>query len=321
MTHSLHTFFQTARNRVERWSEIEPPAMPAAEQTRLSWARPVRSADELPSIYRPFMDALLTSGAFPYSVLTPTFSGFVRRETEKLVFSVGDCLYVVEKSKGELVTTCYAFEDIRYLEAGSVLLHAWLKIRGRASDGASAVVRLKFNAVTERLFTPFVEKIRGAADYPQDNDRAAELEKFNGADLLTFKFRNYARRSILPGAQINATVSQPEIRRPLLKALGRAFQRTVAMSQVLILTDRELIDIHDDPDSPKWIDDTRYGGVWSYIPLNKITAVDLTEQDTGLLALAVQLPQNDHVDFLFLPERRRELERFVAQLKTGLPVS
>jgi hypothetical protein len=99
---------------------------------------------------------------------------------------------------------------------------------------------------------------------------------------------------------------------------GRAFQRTIAMSHVLILTDRELIIVHDDPDSPKWRDDTRYGGVWDYVPLNKIAAVDLTEQATGLLALTIQLPQNDHVDAFFSPNRRAELERFVTQLKTNL---
>jgi hypothetical protein len=318
MTHSPNTLFQPVGDPVESRGKIEPPVMSAAEQTRLSWARPVRSAEELPQAYRPFIDALPTDGAFPYAVITPTFAGFLRRETEKLVCSVGDHLYVVEKVKGELNTTSYAFEDIRYLEVGAVLLNAWLQIRGRADDGTSAVTRLKFNVVSERLFTPFVETIRGVANYPPGIDRETELKKLNNADLLTFKFKNYARRSILPGAQINAVVSQPEIRKTVVKVLGRAFQRTIAMSHVLILTDRELIIVHDDPDSPKWRDDTRYGGVWDYVPLNKIAAVDLTEQATGLLALTIQLPQNDHVDAFFSPNRRAELERFVTQLKTNL---
>jgi hypothetical protein len=319
MMHSPNTLFQLVGDPVESRGKIEPPVMSAAEQTRLSWARPVRSAEELPKAYRPFIDALPTEGAFPYAMITPTFAGFLRRETEKLVCSVGDHLYVVEKVKGELNTTSYAFEDIHYLEVGAVLLSAWLQIRGRADDGISAVTRLKFNAVSERLFTPFIGKIRGAADYPSAIDRETELKKFDSADMLTFKFKNYARRSILPGAHINAVVSQPEIHKTVVKVLGHAFQRTIAMSHVLILTDRELIIVHDDQDSPKWRDDTRYGGVWNYVPLNKIAAVDLTEQATGLLALTVQLPPNDHVDVLFLLDRRAELERFVLQLKSCLP--
>jgi len=98
--------------------------------------------------------------------------------------------------------------------------------------------------------------------------------------------------------------------------LGRAFQRTIAMSHVLIVTDRELIIVHDAPDSPKWRDDTRYGGVWDYIPLNKIAAVEVAEQATGLLALSMQLPHNDHVDVFFSLDRHVELERFAALLKT-----
>jgi hypothetical protein len=318
MTHSPDTLFQSVGDPVESLGMVEPPVTSAAEQTRLSWARSVRSAEELPAVYRPFMDALPTDGVFPYTVITPTFAGFLRRETEKLVCSVGDHLYVAEKVKGELATTCFAFADIHFLEAGAVLLNDWLQIRGRASDGTSAVIRFKFNAVTERLFTPFVEKIRGAANYPPGIDREAELKKLDNADLLSYKFKNYTRRSILPGARINAVVSQPEIRKTVVQVLGRAFQRTIAMSHVLVVTDRELIIMHDDPDSPKWRNDTRYGGVWDYIPLNKIAAVELTEQATGLLALTIQLPQNDHVDVFFSPERRAELERFVTQLKTHL---
>jgi hypothetical protein len=318
MTHSPDTLFQSVGDPVESLGMVEPPVTSAAEQTRLSWARSVRSAEELPAVYRPFMDALPTDGVFPYTVITPTFAGFLRRETEKLVCSVGDHLYVAEKVKGELATTCFDFADIHFLEAGAVLLNDWLQIRGRASDGTSAVIRFKFNAVTERLFTPFVEKIRGAANYPPGIDREAELKKLDNADLLSYKFKNYTRRSILPGARINAVVSQPEIRKTVVQVLGRAFQRTIAMSHVLVVTDRELIIMHDDPDSPKWRNDTRYGGVWDYIPLNKIAAVELTEQATGLLALTIQLPQNDHVDVFFSPERRAELERFVTQLKTHL---
>ncbi len=88
------------------------------------------------------------------------------------------------------------------------------------------------------------------------------------------------------------------------------------MSHLLILTDHELIIIHDDPESPKSADNTRYGGVWNYLPLNKIAGVDQTEQETGLLALTVQLPHADHVEVLFQPDRRAELERFVTQLKS-----
>jgi len=321
MSHSLYAFFQTTRDRVWRWGLIEPPVISAAEQTRLSWARLVRSVEELPEVYRPFIESLPTGSAFPYAVITPTFAGFLRREPERLVCSVGEDLCVVEKSKGELITTRYAFADIHYLEVGAVLLLDWLQIRGRTVEGTSAVTRFKFNAVTEQLFTPFVEKIRGAASDAPVLDRETELKKFESADWLSFKFRNYARRSLLPGAKINAVVSQPEIRKTVIKILGHSFQRTIATSHLVILADHELIIIHDDPESPKSADNTRYGGVWNYLPLNKIAGVDQTEQEPGLLMLTVHLPHADRVEVLFQPDRRAELERFVTQLKLRLLTS
>lgn len=319
MSHNLHAFFQTTKDRVGHWGTIEPPVISAAEQTRFSWARLVRSAEELPEIYRPFIESLPAGSAFPYAVLTPTFAGFLRREPEKLVCSVGEDLYVVEKSKGELITTRYASAAIYYLEAGAVLLNDWLQIRGRTSAGTFATTRFKFNAVTERLFTPFVEMIRGTANSATGIDRDAELKKFDVVDLLSFKFKNYARRSLLLGERFDAVISQPEIRKTVLKVLGHSFQRTIAMSHLLLLTDHELIIIHDDPESPRSADDTRYGGVWNYLPLNQIAGVDQTEQETGLLALTVRLPHADHVEVLFQPDRRAELERFVTQLKSVVP--
>ena len=177
MTHSPDTLFPSLGDSVESVGQIEPSVTSAAEQTRLSWARLVRSAEELPQAYRPFIAALPGDGAFPYTVITPTFAGFLRRETEKLVCSVGDHLYVAEKVKGELVTTCFAFADIHFLEAGAVLLNDWLQIRGRASDGALAVIRLKFNAVTERLFTPFVRKNQRCCQLPVGDRSRSRTEE------------------------------------------------------------------------------------------------------------------------------------------------
>jgi hypothetical protein len=57
------------------------PVLSAAEQTRFSWARLIQSSDELPPAYRSFFEARPAGEAFPYAVLTPTFAGFLRRET------------------------------------------------------------------------------------------------------------------------------------------------------------------------------------------------------------------------------------------------
>ena len=79
--------------------ESAAPALSAAEQTRQSSARPVRSIDQIPLAYHPFFEAL-PADAFPYAVLTPTYSGFMRRKTQRLVCCLDNRLIILEKTFG-----------------------------------------------------------------------------------------------------------------------------------------------------------------------------------------------------------------------------
>ena len=286
--------------------------MSAAEQTRLSWARPVRALDDLPPAYHSFFAAWPAGEAFPYSVLTPTFAGFLRRETEKLVCCIDDRLIVLEKMSGEPKCTAFLLNDLNYVEIGGVLLKAWIKFQGRANhEPVLTTVTLRYNAVTDWLFAPFVSRIRGAGAQPIGGPRDLELSELDAVALPSFKFRNYARRSILPGDRVIAVLAQPEMRRPVIRLGHWTYQRTIVMAHVLILTDRELIIIRDDPESLQSFDKTRYGSVRDYIPLNKIERIACRERDADVLSMALELPLGDRVESLFAAKRRAEVERFL----------
>ena len=287
------------------------PVLSAAEQTRFSWARLIPSREDLPPAYRDFFASQLAGEDFPHAVLTPTFAGFIRRETEKLVCCLDDRLIVLEKTSGEPKCTAFPLHDLNYVEVGGVLLKAWIKLQGRADNSTGlTTVTLRYNAVTDRLFVPFIERIRGSTAQPIDILDESELNKLDNVPWLSYKFRNYARHSILTGDHIIAALAQPEVRRPIIR-LGRwTYRRTIIMAHVLILTDRELIIIRDDPDSPESFDDTRYGGVWDYIPLNKIERVAVQERD-AVVSVALELPLGDRVETLFASGRRVEVEQFL----------
>lgn len=296
------------------------PVLSAAEQTRLSWARPVRSLDELPPAYRGYFEAQLAGETFPYSVLTPTFAGFMRRETEKLVYSVDDRLIVLEKTSGEPKCTVFYLHDLNYLEIGGVLLKAWIRFQGCANNEQSlTTVTLRYNAVTDWLFAPFIERIRGTGTDPIHVPRDIELSKLDDVVLPSFKFRNYARHSILPGDRVIAVLAQPEVRRPVIRLGHWSYQRTIVLAHVMILTDRELIIIRDDPESPRSFDQTRYGGVWDYIPLNKIERIAWQARDAAVLSLALELPLGDRVESLFAPDQREKVEQFLNHLIEWAP--
>ncbi len=315
----MSTTLQNSGGAVKERKSGEP-VLTAADQTRFSWARLIQARDEVPPAYRGFFEARPADEAFPHAVLTPTFAGFMRRETEKLVCCLDDRLFILEKTSGEPKCTAFPLPDLNYVEVGGVLLKAWLKLQGRADNQTNlTTVTLRYNAVTDRLFVPFIERIRGANALPGDVPCDDELSKLDDVLSLSYKFRNFARGSLLPGDRVIAFLTQPEMRRLVIRFGRWSYRRTIAMAHVLILTDRELIIIRDDPDSPEAFDATRYGGVRDYIPLNKITGVVFQAKNATVLSMTLELPLGDRVESLFAAERGKEVEWFLNQLIEWAP--
>ena len=307
-------------SNVVKERQTSQPVQSAAEQTRASWARLVRSREELPPAYRNFFAARPPGEDFPYAVLTPTFAGFMRRETERLLCCLGDQLIILEKTAGEPKCTTFRLDEINFAEMGAVLLKAWFSVQGRADGGTNlTTIVLRFNTVSDRLFTPFVDRIRGAAANPIDFPRDLELSRLDEFDLPSYKFRNYTRHCIRPGDQVITALGQGEMRRPVIRFAHWTYERTIATAHVLLLTDRELIVIHDDPDSPQSFDKTRYGGVWDYIPLSKIERIAWRNKDAEVLAVTLDLPLGDRIESLFPVKRRQEVERFFKQVSEWAP--
>ncbi len=70
----------------------------ATAQTKLSWAKPIESYAAVPDAYQAFFEPLRVDGlALPYTLITPTFEGFLRRATEKLVCELEHEIYILKK--------------------------------------------------------------------------------------------------------------------------------------------------------------------------------------------------------------------------------
>lgn len=291
----------------------------AAEQTRLSWARPVRSVDQIPEAYRPYLQAHLPAleACLP-AVLTPTFRGFLRQENEKLVFAHAERLYILEHTPAGLSPTVFPFAGIHTVEVGVILLKAWVRVSG-LSDGGLKSAALKHNSVTQYLFDPLVAQIRDAqSDSPGLADLRAEQARFAPLQALSFKFMNYARRSLQPGQRVIAYTLQPELRLPRLTLLGHPLaMRRLDLAHLCILTDSELIVIRDDPGSPQGCDDTHYGGIWDYLPLSQVRRAGLEQRSAGP-ALVLSLPGDDRFEVLFSEASREQVERLCTQIESRL---
>ena len=286
------------------------PLLAADEQTRLSWLDVIRSYDEVPDIFRSSFEGLLSHSQFPYTVLTPSYAGFMNRENQKLVCCLDDKVCILEEITDTLTCTCYAVKDISYVEVGKALLQAWVKISGVADSGLPTTAEFKFNTVTEHLFAPVVTKIRSATDSSQGIEPSIEQSKFNFLTQENLKLMNYARRSILPDEKVEYIILQPEIREEVLRLFGNSLFRTVYRSHLSILTNRELILIQEGT-GKRWGEDVRYGGVFHYISLDKITSIALSEPENELLTMSVQLPNGDCIDSVFSVSNRQEVDRFL----------
>jgi hypothetical protein len=148
-----------------------------------------------------------------------------------------------------------------------------------------------------------------------DHERA----KFDYLGSLHYKFMNYARRSLGPGESVRGCLLQGEVRRTVLRVLGNAIYRTIILSHLSILTNRELILIQDADDPPLGAKGTRYGGVWRFIPLDHIRSVSSETDHDGFLVCSVDLGDGDRLELKFQAENCADLERFEAALRDCVP--
>jgi hypothetical protein len=301
----------------DRVAGIEPklPLLTAVEQTKLSWAKAIETYDEVPEVYRGLFETLVGDASrFPYAVLTPSYAGFITRAKEKLVCCLDGKIYVLEEARGDLVSTCYSIGDISYVEVGSVLLQSWIKICGLTSGGVLTSSEFKFNSVTEHLFAPIVERIRPAADCSEGINLSRERSKFNYLRRSNHKLMSYAKRSLLPREQGVHFILQPEVRVEVLRLLGNSFFRTLCIPHLSILTDRELILIQDG-DGKRWDGSAKYGGVRSYIPIDKITSISTADARNDLLTMSIHLPGDDGIESMFSVSNRGEVDTLLSRFE------
>ena len=280
-----------------------------------SWATAIKSYQELPAAYKAFFEALPEKERtpFPYTVLTPTFRGHRKPENEQLVCHIGGSVRVLEQAGDGLSTACFPLAEICCLEYGMILLHSWITIRGVNAEGVLTSSTLKFNSVTDHVMAPLVECMRPPPTGAGARGASPDSSRFNDLAQRNFKFRSYADASIRPGETVVQTILQPEIRSEFVRLWGTSLSKFVAPAHLTILTDCELIDIRDDS-SQRWLKGSPHGGIWTYIPLNRIVSASMTGKEENLLVLSVWLPGKQHFDAVFQASARGQLQRLVRHL-------
>ncbi|PKN91722.1 MAG: hypothetical protein CVU44_17560 [Chloroflexi bacterium HGW-Chloroflexi-6] len=291
------------------------PVLTGARQTMLAWSKVIESYEEVPEIYRPFLNPILAaSDHFPHIVLAPPLDKFLRKTNQKLICDSPDAIHILERSGSQVLKKSYPYQSVVMIEVGIILLNSWISVYGPTSEGQADHSTIEFNTTGERHYSVFLKKIRPDPEENGESSLKAERDKFDHLSGPNFKFMNYARSSLLTGETVLQTVLQPEIRQAAWKIFGWTFYRTVSLAHLAILTDKELILIRDD-ERAKELRGSRHGGVWQYIPLSSIRAVSVAETDNGLLELSIGLSSGDALKKTFAAASKPELEQLRNKLQ------
>jgi len=290
------------------------------EPAKASFSKRIESIDTVPEAFMDFFKPILAGGhRFPYTILTPSQHGYIHRSTEKLVCVVDSDIFILERMGDSFGELCFPVSEIIYVGVRNVLLDSSIKITGVTSKSEPATSIVQFNSVTDYLFTPILKKIRKADASSNVNTLRAEMEKFDKWQKSNFKFMNLARNSLLGGERVIHSILQPEIRTNGIKVFGITYYKTISPAHAGILTDRELIMIREEV---RHVGEDRYGGIWDYIPLNKITDLSVREVDDDMLSLLIQLNFEVHLVFLYRTSAREELNNLLIdfkKVKTSVP--
>jgi hypothetical protein len=179
------------------------PIINATELTKSSWARPVKAIIDVPDGFKDQFETLLADGKeFPYTVLAPSHERFLHKTSEVLICDFGNEIYVFERRGNACEVQCYPHAGINYFEIRTMLLDSTIRIHGVTKQGAPETSTIKFNTISDYLFTPFQKWIRLATFDSKSISLSLELEKFDYLVRQNFKFMNFAKRSMLDGESV-----------------------------------------------------------------------------------------------------------------------
>lgn len=100
----------------------------------------------------------------------------------------------------------------------------------------------------------------------------------------------------------------------LLRRLGHSLFRTRCTPHLSILTDKELVLIQHGA-SKRPGGGIRYGGVWRYIPVGKITSISRVNPENDLLTMSIRLAGGDRIESLFSDSNRGEVDNLLSQFE------
>ena len=293
--------------------DIDNSHLSAAQQTRLSWTKFIPAYDQLPPAYQKDYDALFTVGSkFPYTLWTPGYADLLKPVPERLICCAEESMTIFEKRGEKIRNVSMKYDSINYIENGIVLLHSWLTIFGIDQNGETAAPSIRYNTVSEELLLPVIASLRAIPNLQSGSQLEVEKSRFNYLSNINFKFMNYCLQSIRNGDQVLKIMMQAEIRKEIVRILGKSFSKQVTPAHIFILTTDEIISIRNTGKV------STYGGIWNYIPRKNICSVSLANDDNGRFILGLQFQSGQQISMIYDESQKSEIENLRDVIRADL---
>ncbi|QZY53700.1 hypothetical protein [Crassaminicella profunda] len=275
-------------------------------ETMKTWPKKIQSYEEVPEMFKEHFQLFEGDEQFPDSIFIPPNKWSTKNKVTKLISVFDDRVCIYEEINQKVEMICYSFEDIYYTEIGSVLLDSWIKISGEVHDELKSSM-IGFNTARDDLFLPIIKKIRTSISNVEPCDMQNELSKFDYLKTVDLKFLNYSKQSILSGQKVMNVVYQNEICEKHFKY----FSKRKTNAHIVILTKNELIMIREDYELQK-DKNSKYGGVWNYIPLTKIKEIKFEKkEDEEVYIFSVNLLNNEPIEAICSPSNKTDIDLLI----------
>jgi hypothetical protein len=282
----------------------------ASTETMKAWAIEIKSEEDIPDLFRMAYTQLnQETESLPYSVYLPHNEKTNKPDSDQMVILQDDRIVILKKEETVLRHE-YPFDSIQMIQIGTVLLQSWIRIFCEA-EGKPKDVVLYFDTVVETLFDPFIQSARkNMLNWQTAQTVTSVTDELDYLKESSLKFLNYGRASLLPGQQVRSSVFQPHT-----KDANEAVPEGSTTPHLMILTDEELILIQETKQKKRSATQ-KYSGIWSHIPIGRITEVSLEAGAiTGWERMKVHFDGQLSLDVEFDKNNRERIAQLAEKLK------
>ncbi len=278
--------------------------MPSAS---MEWARLIEEIKDIPEIFKHCLSQILgEAAALPYLIYAPQDTWRKRVIYDKLLFIHNKQAYILENVDGRIVTVCHPFEHIINIEHGKILLYSWIRIESVIDNNIISSI-VEYNTVLEPLFKEILGTIRDAIANTKVNFIDTH-DSFYSIKDLTCRLENYTSTSLLPNQKVMGAMFQPA----LYKSSWFISKQILIPNQLIILTHEEFIIYKEEFEKA---DIRKFGGVWLYLPVNKIREIECTpDTSANLVDLSIRLNGSKRITLTYPLKRSDDVRALISHM-------